>query len=84
VAAAAGIFFSLFMPAAHDGAAAAADDDPDSPTACPASVFAVIVLQTCSHAGPEAASSWCSVLFLVFQAGVVHAGLSMPSGFRRG
>ena len=56
MAAAAGSFFSLFMSAAH-AAAAAADDDHESATACPAFVFALTVLQTSSHAGPEAASS---------------------------
>ena len=70
-----------FMPAAHDGAAA--DDDHDSATAFPASVFALTALQTASHAGPKAASS-CSVPFLVFQVGAMHAGLCTPSGFHRG
>ncbi len=50
---------SLLFPAACG--AAAADDDHDSPTACPASVFAPIVLQTFCHAGPDAASPCCSL-----------------------
>lgn len=75
--------FFLFRPAAH-GTAAADDHDYDSPTACPASVFAPIVLQSPCHADPDAASPCCSVLFLVVQLRVVHAGLTMPSGFHRG
>ena len=73
------------MPAAI--AAAAADDhnhDHGSATAFPASVFALNVFQTFFHACPDAASPYCSVLFLVFYLVAVHAGLSMPSGFHRG